>query len=720
MRRKISIALLTFVLGFYTYSKADEGMWLPFLIGQQNYAEMQRLGLKLSPEQLYSINQASLKDAIVMLDGGSCTGEMISKEGLLLTNHHCAYDNIQQHSSVEHDYLTDGFWAMSRKEELPNPGKTASFLIRIEDVSDRINQQLTDDMNWEERSNKVAEISEQIVGEATQGTHYNAEVNSMFQNNYFYLFVYETFQDVRLVGAPPSSIGNYGDDTDNWMWPRHTGDFSLYRVYAGKDGKPAAYADDNVPYIPKHHLPVSVKGVQANDFAMIWGYPGTTDRYLPSRGLKMKLDQTSPHSIKLETEKLRIMKEYMDKEDKIRIQYASKQAGIANYWKKTIEEAKALKRLKVYDQKKMLENQFTQWIQQDETRKVKYGNVLADIEDAYNQLESSQAEIAKWYIIEVMFFQGAEVLGFSYNFGDLQQQLTLKQDTKDLIEALKAEAKPFYKDYNADIDKNIMVSLLNMYSQNISKDYHPGIFDLVHKKYKGDFNRFAEQAYKTSIFTDEQRLNTFLENPNAKTIEKDLIYQTASSFFEAFVMKVSPRLIESNTKLANARRLFVAGLMEMQKDKVFYPDANSTMRVTYGTVKDYFPRDAVHYHWQTFLEGVMQKEDPQNPEFIVPEKLKRIYETKDYGIYGMGNKMPVNFLTDNDITGGNSGSPVINSNGELIGAAFDGNSEAMSSDIEFDEPLQRTIVADIRYILLVIDKYAGAKHLVDEMTIVKD
>lgn len=719
MRRKLFVLILVGVLGFNFSAHSDEGMWLPFLIGKKNYDEMQKLGIKLTPQQLYDVNNASLKDAIVMLDGGSCTGEMISSKGLLLTNHHCAYDNIQSHSTVEDDYLTDGFWAMNLEEELPNPGKTASFLVKIEDVTDKVLADVSDTMKETNRFRAIRAKINEITNTATEGTHYNAMVQDMFRGNHYYLFVYETFQDVRLVGAPPSSIGNYGDDIDNWMWPRHTGDFSLYRVYAGPDGKPAPYSKDNVPYQPKHHLPVSIKGIEKGDFAMIWGYPGTTDRYLPSYGLKLKLDIISPNQIDIEGKKLEILKDGMDKDDKTRIQYASKQALVANVWKKTIEEAKALKRLKVYEKKKALEDKFNAWANKDKKRASKYGTVVKDMEDAYKEIEKSKVNLARWYMIELLYLVGPESFGIAQEAGDLKKQLEDKKDTKELIEVMKQHAEGYFKDYNTIVDKNLFAAVLKMYKERVPEEFHPDIFTVISDKYDNDFEKFAEAAFEKSPFVSKDKYLSFLEKPKAKTIEEDLVYKTAVSVQTTFFNVVMANYQTVAVKLNKARRLFIAGLMEMDPERNFYPDANSTMRVTYGTVKDYYPRDAVHYDWITYMSGIMEKEDPTMEEFKVPEKLKEIYKKKDFGPYGVGDKMPVNFLTDNDITGGNSGSPVINANGELIGAAFDGNSEAMSGDIEFDPPLQRTIVADIRYILLVIDKYAGAKHLVDEMTIVK-
>ncbi|MEA3443145.1 MAG: S46 family peptidase [Bacteroidota bacterium] len=718
MKTRILTGILAVVLVFGSSARADEGMWLPFLIGQKKYAEMQRLGLKLSPQQVYDINNASLKDAIVRLDGGNCTGEIISSEGLLLTNHHCGYGEIQAHSSVEHDYLTDGFWAMTRNEELENDGKTASFLIRIEDVTQQVLANVTDTMTEGERSSAINKIANKIEKDAIGDTHYEASVRSMFAGNEYYLFVYETFLDVRLVGAPPSSIGKYGGDTDNWIWPRHTGDFSLFRVYMAPDGSPAEFSKENVPYKPKHFLPVSLKGVQESDYAMIFGYPGTTDRYLTSYGVELKIDQLNPTTVKLRDIKMKIMKEEMDKSDKVRIQYSSKYAYLGNFWKKDGEETKALKRLKVADQKRDIEKRFDKWANANNERKEKYGNVISDFEEYYKVKTESQSKKAWWYVIESTFMQGCEILTFAQKSRGLKGMLKMEKDPAPMVEKMREAAKDHFKDYNQNIDKAILAAMFKAYSEDISEELQPEIFKEINKKYKGDWSKYADYVFKKSVFASEDQLNDFLKKPKLKKLEKDPAILAINSLI-GVLMNLNAEEGAMNTKFDKAKRLFIDGLRKMNSDKSYYPDANSTMRLTYGVVNDYVPRDAVEYDFITYLDGVMEKEDPTNEEFIVAPKLKELYEKKDYGQYGMGDKMPVCFIANLDITGGNSGSPVINGNGELIGTAFDGNSEAMSSDIQFDHDLQRTIVCDIRYVLFVIDKYAGAKHLIDEMEIVR-
>ena len=717
MKNRIILFTLSLVLGFSSISRADEGMWLPLMLSKLNYADMQLKGLKLTPEQIYSLNQACLKDAIVSLDHGGCTGEIISGEGLLLTNHHCGYEAIQTQSSVNHDYLTDGFWAMKLPEELPNPGKTVSFLLRMEDVSARVLAHVTEDMSEADRKLKIEEAIEAIQKEAIGDTKYEAGVESMFEGNEFYLFVYETFTDIRLVGAPPSAIGKFGGDTDNWMWPRQTGDFCLLRVYAGADGKPATYSKDNVPYRPKYVLPISLSGVKEGDFAMIWGYPGATDRYVTSYGIKMKLDQLNPADIKLKRKKMDIQKAAMDSDPAIRIQYASKYAYLGNFWKKSLEESKALRKLKVYDDRKASEDAFAKWINKDDSRRKQYGQVLPDLAEVFAARSADSSELSTSYFFETIM--GPDVLMLAYKSNELAEVMDAKANVDSALAKFRSEAELVYKDYDQATDKKIMTAMFEMYYMNVPVVYHPTFFKVVERKYKGDFGKYVARLYRNSIFASGDKLNDFLSRPNSKKLKNDPIMRATADLIGGYMLMRTVQEVTED-KYASAKRKLIAGLEQMNPSEKFYPDANSTMRVTYGSVAGYAPADAVQYAMQTTLKGVMEKEDPTNEEFIVPAKLKELYKNKDYGQYGENGVMPVCFLTNNDISGGNSGSPVINGRGELIGAAFDGNSESMSSDIKFDPALQRTIVADIRYILFVIDKYAGAGYLLKEMNIVKN
>jgi hypothetical protein len=703
---------------FSTNTRADEGMWIPLLIDRLNYTDMQEMGLNLTPEEIYSVNHSSLKDAIVIF-GGGCTGEIISPDGLLLTNHHCGYGTIQSHSTVEHDYLSDGFWAMSREEELANPGLSVRFLIRIEDVTDRVLSSLSDSMGEEERNEKIRAVSKEIEEEAKGDTHYSAGVRSFFHGNEFYLFVYEIYRDVRLVGAPPSSIGKFGADTDNWMWPRHTGDFSLFRVYTAPDGSPAEYAEENIPMKPKHYLPVSVKGVKKGDFAMIMGYPGSTDRYLTSYGVKLAVDESNMTIVKIREEKLAIMREGMDADEAVRIQYASKYAGTANYWKYFIGQTKGLKRLKVYDKKLALEQRFTKWVNANPSRKAKYGEALPDIEKGYDI--QREYNLSRWYYREAIS-RGSEILGFAGRFGSLKRLLEDKDAEQEKIDkavsSLKEYTERHFKNYNAGIDRKLLAAMMQMYYLNVPAGQQPEMLRKLAEKNDGDFTEWADMIFEKSIFSSPEKVYAFLEDPKAKTIAKDPAYEAIKAFSDNYE-EISEKMSEADQYLDRGNRLFMAGLREMDSDRTFYPDANFTMRLTYGSVQDYYPADAVRYEYFTTLDGVMEKEDPDNWEFVVPDKLKQLYKDKDYGIYGEGDTMPVGFITNHDITGGNSGSPVINGDGQLIGLAFDGNWEAMSGDIAFEPELQRTINVDIRYVLFIIDKFAGAQNIIDELTIVE-
>ncbi|WP_430972568.1 S46 family peptidase [Sunxiuqinia rutila] len=715
--KRIFVVLAGLCLLIQSPAIADEGMWLPSLIHKLNIGEMQEMGMELSAEEIYSINNSSLKDAIVALDRGSCTGELISSEGLILTNHHCGFDEIQTHSSVDHDYLQDGFWAKTKAEELPNPGKTVSFLVRVEDVTDQVTADVTEEMSFAERNGAIQRKSFEIQKEATEDTHYDARVQSLFEGNRYYLFVYETFRDVRLVGAPPKSIGKFGGDTDNWMWPRHTGDFALFRVYCGPDGKPANYSEDNIPFQPRHHLPISLKGYEKGDFAMVMGYPGSTNRYKSSFGINYTMTETNEARINARAKKLEILKLYMGSSQKARIQYASKHARSSNYYKYSIGQNKGLNALQVIEKKKNIEEEFTNWVNASEERQAKYGQALELIESAY---ENTNDESAYEYLVETMV-RGPEVFYFSYGAKGLYE--ALKQGNQERIasnaEQLRAELDEYFKDYNAGTDAKVAAALMEVYHENVIPGYYPSFFKEVKNKYKGDFNAYAEKMFEKTVFADKATLEDFLNNPKLKTLEKDQAFQSALAVFDLMSV-LGSKMSETKADLLTGRRLFVAGIMEMYKDKTFYPDANSTMRLTYGTVGDYIPRDGVHYSHFTTLKGYIEKEVPGDDEFDVPAKLKELYFAKDYGQYAdKDGTLHTCFTTNNDITGGNSGSPVINGNGELIGVAFDGNWEAMSGDIAFEPELQKCINVDIRFVLWTIDKFAGATNLINEMTIVK-
>jgi hypothetical protein len=725
MRKLVSLALgLCFILSVST-AKADEGMWLLSLL-KKNVSEMQEKGFKLTAEDIYKVNQSAMKDAIVGLGNEGrpfrhfCTGELISDQGLFLTNHHCGFGAIQSHSTPEHDYLSDGFWAYSKKEELTNPGITASILVRMEDVTKKVLKGIKDEMSEEDRYKAIEKAATAIEKEAEEGTIYKASVKSMFNGNQYFVFVYEIYRDVRLVGAPPQSMGKFGGDTDNWMWPRHTADFSLFRIYTAPDGKPAAYAENNVPFKPKHHLPISIKGVEEGDFAMIMGFPGTTTRYMTSFGLEETMNIKNKNRYEIRTIKLDIMMKDMLKDPKVRIQYASKHASSANYWKYSHEQNKALKKLNTLGAKQEIEKEYLDWANAKPKRAAKYGDALNTIKKVFEGRKDAQYKLL--YIAEALA-QGAEAPKFATNAVQLASML--KAEEKDnakiekMIAALKAEAKSFYKDYNAPTDQKLMAGLFKFYAERIAKEDRPSIFEIIETEYNNDFDKFAANVYANSVFATAEKFNKFLEAPEADLIENDFLFRTGMSIRKAY-MKAYAVANKGAEELDKGKRLFVDGLLQINKKKLMAPDANSTLRLTYGNVGGYEPRDGAYYYHYTTLKGVMEKEDPTSHEFKVPAKLKELYAKKDFGQYAdKEGRLPACFLTNNDITGGNSGSPVINGNGELIGTAFDGNSEAMSGDIDFEENLQRCINLDIRYTLFIIDKFAGAKNIIDELTIVK-
>ena len=708
------------------FVKADEGMWLPMLLGEATYKNMVECGIRLTPEQIYNANNSSLKDAIVALGGGFCTGEIISEQGLLMTNHHCGFGTIQANSTTEHDYLTDGFWAMTKEQEIP-ADFGVWFLNNISDVTEKVLKGLEDNMSEQQRDSLIKSNSNALKKSAKEGRNkedFAVQVKSFYYGNLYYMFTYDIYNDVRLVGAPPSSIGKFGGDTDNWMWPRHTGDFTMFRVYADKENNPSSYNENNQPLKPKHSLPVSIAGVKDGDYAMIMGYPGSTNRFLTSWGVKEAVEIEQPARVKIRRIKLDIMDEQMSKSQKVRIQYASKYARVSNYWKYFIGQSEQLVNNKVADKKQNIESSFTAWYQKNKLEK-EYGQALNLIQNA--------TESSSKYIIPKVYFQeavvGSELILFMFrNLGPrtpLYNALKTGEGVSKAKEALLQKAESYFKDYNATIDENTLASILSLYANDVSKEFQPELLISLNEKYKGNFKKFASNYFSKTPFKSYKLFKEWINNDklSTKAIEKDVVFQLMNQFLAVYRTKVMLPKSSFDSDYNKGMRLFVDALQKMGMNKA--SDANSTMRFTYGNVLPYDPADAVHYDFFTTLEGVMQKEvitDDKNHEFYVPQKLKDLYEAKDYGPYARkeDGKLPVGFLSNNDITGGNSGSPVINAYGELIGTAFDGNWEAMSGDIYFEPNIQRTISVDIRYALFIIDKYAGAKHLIDEMNVVSE
>ena len=641
-----------------------------------------------------------------------------------MTNHHCGFGTIQANSTTEHDYLTDGFWAMTKEQEIP-ADFGVWFLNNISDVTEKVLKGLEDNMSEQQRDSLIKSNSKALKKSAKEGRNkedFAVQVKSFYYGNLYYMFTYDIYNDVRLVGAPPSSIGKFGGDTDNWMWPRHTGDFTMFRVYADKENNPSSYNENNQPLKPKHSLPVSIAGVKDGDYAMIMGYPGSTNRFLTSWGVKEAVEIEQPARVKIRRIKLDIMDEQMSKSQKVRIQYASKYARVSNYWKYFIGQSEQLVNNKVVDKKQNIESSFTAWYQKNKLEK-EYGQALNLIQ---NSTESSSK-----YIIPKVYFQeavvGSELILFMLrNLGPrtpLYNALKTGKEVSKAKEALLQKAESYFKDYNATIDENTLASILSLYANDVNKEFQPELLISLNEKYKGNFKKFASNYFSKTPFKSYKLFKEWINNDklSTKTIEKDVVFQLMNQFLAVYRSKVLLPKSSFDSDYNKGMRLFVDALQKMGMNKA--SDANSTMRFTYGNVLPYDPADAVHYDFFTTLEGVMQKEvvtDDKNHEFYVPQKLKDLYEAKDYGPYARkeDGKLPVGFLSNNDITGGNSGSPVINAYGELIGTAFDGNWEAMSGDIYFEPNIQRTISVDIRYALFIIDKYAGAKHLIDEMNLV--
>lgn len=701
--------LLTLLLTlFFSFSSlfADEGMWVPFLI-KDRIADMQQRGLKLSAEDIYSVNQACLKDAIVHF-GGGCTGELVSNEGLLVTNHHCGFSQIQSHSSVEHDYLKDGFWAMSREEELPNKGLTVTFLKKMEDVTSKVLQGTKDGQSEEERASIIAKNIKKIVSEYTNGTHYSAKVEPFYYGNQYFIFVNEVFEDVRLVGAPPSSIGKFGGDTDNWMWPRHTGDFSIFRIYAGKDNKPAPYSKENVPYKPKRFFKINAGGVKEGDFTFVYGYPGRTQQYLFSDAVEYISDISNPHKIALRTLRLDIQKKYMDKSQEVRIKYASKNASVSNAWKKWQGERNGILRLKVAQAKREFQQGFDVWAKENN----RYVGLMDSFKEIYAAIKP--LNFATDYYNEAIRVN--EILKIASGVNAAIAKATKGGQNYSAI--VKGQLEQFFKDYYLPIDKESFIALLKEYNRSVPAVYQPQFYKEMMIK-EGSEERLVDYIFANSIFAEPQRAYSALEGGEfVERVKNDPATLFANGFAEFFRDSVKAQYDSLNGQLTTMYREYMRGMMEYDKNRSFYPDANSTLRITYGVVKGYSPKDAVIYNYFSTLDGIIEKDNPEIYDYDIPQKLRDLYAAKDFGSWGVNGTVPVCFVATNHTSGGNSGSPVIDANGNLLGLNFDRAWEGTMSDIVYDPLVCRNITLDIRYLLFVVDKVAGAGHLIEEMEIV--
>jgi hypothetical protein len=721
---KIKLLSICLLLTVFPYLKvsADEGMWIPLLIEKYNIKLMQEKGFKLSAEDIYSVNKACMKDAIVQF-GGGCTGEVISSNGLLITNHHCGYGQIQKHSTLEHDYLTNGFWAMSIDEELPNPGLSVMFLKRMEDVTALVLKGITADMKGEDRDNLINSNSSEIIKSAIEGTGYSASVRPFYMGNQYFLFVNESYRDVRLVGAPPSSIGKFGGETDNWIWPRHTGDFSLFRIYSDKDNKPSDYSKENVPYKPLYYFPISLKGVKEGDFTMVFGYPGTTSEYVPSYHIDMVKNFLNPKMISIRTMKIDIMEAAMNTDPLIRIQYSAKKASIANSWKKWIGESQGLDRMGTIEKKKEFERRLTQWISADNGRMAKYGNILPKYKELYEGL--NEYNIVNSFTNEVFSNNGAEVFSLARTTKALVDLILSKSDPeqiKQMKSRLIENGKTFFQNFNKATEKKIFISVMSMYGDNLDPKWQAPEYLKLKNTCRGNFALIADKLYDKTVFSDEVKYNAFVNGLNESGIsklKKDPFYVIALNVSDFISVNVRPELSRINSEIQKLNRDYMTLQMEFDKERVFYPDANSTLRITFGTVKGYFSKDAVYYTHYTTLKGIIEKDNPEVYDYDVPEKLRVLYKTKDYGRYTQNGEVPVCFIANNHTTGGNSGSPVINADGQLIGVNFDRAWEGVASDLAFNPDQSRNISLDIRYALFIIDKFAGAGYLLKEMTIVE-
>ncbi|MBN8666394.1 MAG: S46 family peptidase [Chitinophagales bacterium] len=713
--KKLPLLLFLFIQSF---AYANEGMWLPLLLERLNEKEMKSLGMKISAKDIYNVNSGSLKDAIVSF-GGFCTGEVISTQGLVLTNHHCGFDAIQNHSTLDNNYIRDGFWAKANGSELPNPGLFVTFIVRIEDVSAAALKGVTAGLSESERQSMIDKNLEAVKMNAKKEAHQDVMVRGFFEGNQYYLFITETYRDIRLVGAPPSSIGNYGKDTDNWMWPRHTGDFSIFRIYAGKDNKPADFSPENVPFKPKKALSISLDGVAKGDFTMVFGFPGRTNEYLYSEAVRQVVEVNDPIKIDIRTRALAVIDGYMRKNEQIKIQYAAKYAGISNSWKKWQGEVLGLTKTNGVGKKLAYEKEFQQRVNANPALKAKYGNLLAEIDAAYKEIEPLGK--ARDYYNEIiprieLFLACSQV-----NRLNTARESNGEAGFKKTLPGVQERLEGIYNEYNAEVDKNLFISLLEIYVKKQENEVISPYLLKILAENDQNFIKLADLVYSSTSLDDPAKTMAALAaNPAelAQNHQKDLANALFIDINNTYYNKVTKKLNAVQDRINTLQRTYMAAQMEVFKEKRFYPDANSTLRVTYGNVKGYQARDAVEYDFYTYLDGVMEKYKPGDYEFDLPEKLIDLYKKKDFGQYGAKGRQPVCFIAANHTTGGNSGSPALDAYGNLVGLNFDRVWEGTMSDINYDPSICRNIMVDIRYVLFIIDKFAGAGHLVKEMKLV--
>jgi len=734
MSRKIfAFAVLIFVVVSMVHAAPpasipmpDEGMWLPLYLKKLNERSLKSDGARFTADDIYNINHSSFKDAVVRLNGGMCTAEIVSPEGLLLTNHHCGYEKIAEHSDVTHDYLKDGFWAMKKSDELANPGFKAEILVYMEDETDLLNNAVKNISSDDAKEVRIEAMTDSIGKAASKDGKYNASVEDFFEGNQYFLVVYQQFNDIRLVGAPPSSIGKFGGDVDNWMWPRHTGDFSVFRIYSAPDGTPAEYSKDNVPYKPKYFFPISLNGEKKGDFAMVMGYPGHTDRYATSTDLEFSRDYENPATIDAYETQLAVMKRDMDANEAIKIKLAEDYASISNTYKYYVGQELLLKHGAGFTTKLDEEKGFTEWANSIDERKKKYGNVLSDIKDANEKLKSIEpafsyfnsgilsSQLFKYYSHYFPFYK-------FLNDGALKPQ---KGELDTVTKKIRDKVTDYFNSVTGETDKKAFAAiLLDMYNKIPAEVRPEALSKIVAEDKKAPtpeiaINGYVDKLYKKSILLDKDKVKSFLDNPNLKKLKKDPYFNFMRDMIMYYLQNLYPVYSAINKSVTNDHKLYIEGLMEWQKNKNFYPDANSTLRVTYGNVLPYIPRDGVSYKYYTTYEGILEKNNPKDPEFIVPQRELDLFEKKDFGRYAQDDTLRIDFLANTDISGGNSGSPVLDADGNLIGLAFDGDWESMIGDLVFNPATNRTICVDIRYVLWVMDKYAGATNLIDEMKIV--